>query len=409
MESSDRIDYLDLAGAIKNIMDDVHEREMKKLFKPIDKNLDFNDCLSRLSTDELADVRRCWDFRGISHLNKAELVEKLKELIGKNLEKWLQLLDSNQIELLDEIIKNDGLMECENFPLETIRYYRKRGILFSGTYDDTRVLVMPRELQTMISNLLVKDLITSRIKKNDKILTFVKGMLIYYGGITLGQLFKQIKEHLPGLKITDYYTLMEEFLAYNLYGIAMRPKTTFIHLDMMDPDYLFQEQQMRDNIDYFPLDDEMIKFAARHGLPKLNFVQRNFGRFLQKEYNLSPLLIDEIIHTCIVNINRGERFQNHFDYLQQFIEFQDIEEARRMGKQLQEFHNNTRLWILKGYTPAELSAREIRNLRSLTDKDEKVRKYEHRKDGSVVRKNKVGRNDPCPCGSGKKYKYCCGR
>ena len=27
----------------------------------------------------------------------------------------------------------------------------------------------------------------------------------------------------------------------------------------------------------------------------------------------------------------------------------------------------------------------------------------------VVNKDKkVGRNDPCPCGSGKKYKYCCG-
>ena len=22
---------------------------------------------------------------------------------------------------------------------------------------------------------------------------------------------------------------------------------------------------------------------------------------------------------------------------------------------------------------------------------------------------KIGRNDPCPCGSGKKYKYCCGK
>ncbi|MDR2482352.1 MAG: SEC-C domain-containing protein, partial [Treponema sp.] len=22
---------------------------------------------------------------------------------------------------------------------------------------------------------------------------------------------------------------------------------------------------------------------------------------------------------------------------------------------------------------------------------------------------KTGRNDPCPCGSGKKYKHCCGR
>ena len=31
--------------------------------------------------------------------------------------------------------------------------------------------------------------------------------------------------------------------------------------------------------------------------------------------------------------------------------------------------------------------------------------------GSVTLKksDKVGRNDPCPCGSGKKYKNCCGK
>ena len=28
---------------------------------------------------------------------------------------------------------------------------------------------------------------------------------------------------------------------------------------------------------------------------------------------------------------------------------------------------------------------------------------------TVVRKTEPGRNDPCPCGSGKKYKNCCGR
>ena len=27
---------------------------------------------------------------------------------------------------------------------------------------------------------------------------------------------------------------------------------------------------------------------------------------------------------------------------------------------------------------------------------------------TVVKAPKVGRNDPCPCGSGKKYKKCCG-
>ena len=28
---------------------------------------------------------------------------------------------------------------------------------------------------------------------------------------------------------------------------------------------------------------------------------------------------------------------------------------------------------------------------------------------TVIKANKVGRNDPCPCGSGKKYKHCCGK
>ena len=34
------------------------------------------------------------------------------------------------------------------------------------------------------------------------------------------------------------------------------------------------------------------------------------------------------------------------------------------------------------------------------------------KDDTVKRQaksKKVGRNDPCPCGSGKKYKQCCGK
>ena len=32
------------------------------------------------------------------------------------------------------------------------------------------------------------------------------------------------------------------------------------------------------------------------------------------------------------------------------------------------------------------------------------------KESKIVRNdNKIGRNDPCPCGSGKKYKKCCGK
>ena len=34
---------------------------------------------------------------------------------------------------------------------------------------------------------------------------------------------------------------------------------------------------------------------------------------------------------------------------------------------------------------------------------------EQKKSGTIVKEKKIGRNDPCPCGSGKKYKHCCGR
>lgn len=34
---------------------------------------------------------------------------------------------------------------------------------------------------------------------------------------------------------------------------------------------------------------------------------------------------------------------------------------------------------------------------------------EQKKSGTVVIGKKVGRNDPCPCGSGKKFKFCCMR
>lgn len=44
------------------------------------------------------------------------------------------------------------------------------------------------------------------------------------------------------------------------------------------------------------------------------------------------------------------------------------------------------------------------------DKEENLRDL-HRLQGiksEIVMSNKVGRNDPCPCGSNKKYKKCCG-
>lgn len=44
----------------------------------------------------------------------------------------------------------------------------------------------------------------------------------------------------------------------------------------------------------------------------------------------------------------------------------------------------------------------------LTPERRKELYREQKKSGTIVKDKKVGRNDPCPCGSGKKYKFCCG-
>ena len=44
-----------------------------------------------------------------------------------------------------------------------------------------------------------------------------------------------------------------------------------------------------------------------------------------------------------------------------------------------------------------------------TAEQKKALYLEQKKSGTVVKAAKIGRNDPCPCGSGRKYKQCCGK
>ena len=53
---------------------------------------------------------------------------------------------------------------------------------------------------------------------------------------------------------------------------------------------------------------------------------------------------------------------------------------------------------------------ELPQWESIYDEETRKRLYREQKQSGTIRKEKkIGRNDPCPCGSGKKYKKCCGR
>lgn len=55
----------------------------------------------------------------------------------------------------------------------------------------------------------------------------------------------------------------------------------------------------------------------------------------------------------------------------------------------------------------DVERRQTAKVTSTTTTD--VADEEKKKTETVVKPKKVGRNDPCPCGSGKKYKKCCGK
>ena len=53
---------------------------------------------------------------------------------------------------------------------------------------------------------------------------------------------------------------------------------------------------------------------------------------------------------------------------------------------------------------------ELPQWKDIFSEEELKALYKEQKESTTVRKEKkIGRNDPCPCGSGKKYKKCCGR
>ncbi|WP_204661666.1 SEC-C metal-binding domain-containing protein [Fusibacter tunisiensis] len=73
-------------------------------------------------------------------------------------------------------------------------------------------------------------------------------------------------------------------------------------------------------------------------------------------------------------------------------------------KLVMEMANSIRIWENNGHTPSEIFEKfEKPRLKPLPDQPF-VYKSDEQND---VKKEKVGRNDPCPCGSGKKYKKCC--
>ena len=72
-------------------------------------------------------------------------------------------------------------------------------------------------------------------------------------------------------------------------------------------------------------------------------------------------------------------------------------------KMLQNVDKDVSIFLLKAEIRQNIERKEKPKKLLTNDTEERPAKKK------PIKKNKVGRNDPCPCGSGKKYKQCCGK
>ena len=161
--------------------------------------------------------------------------------------------------------------------------------------------------------------------------------------------------------------------------------------------------------DDFDQADYLLKYQAdkpRYIPEKSEFLKYTIEDFVDNDHlwNVRRFMLDVFGHSR--DTSEGyEDVRNYIIYGDGIKELGSILDRYNLifseEKQLQEFinlimlaKNNTRIWENNGYTPSELHG-------ILSKRDKNIVKF------PTLQRQKVGRNDPCPCGSGKKYKKCC--
>ena len=71
-------------------------------------------------------------------------------------------------------------------------------------------------------------------------------------------------------------------------------------------------------------------------------------------------------------------------------------------KMMQRIDNDITLMLVRSEIRQNIERKEVSKKQITNDSDETIKKQPKKSE-------KIGRNDPCPCGSGRKYKQCCGK
>ncbi len=206
---------------------------------------------------------------------------------------------------------------------------------------------------------------------------------------------EQNEEQIISNDLNSYFKVVDEELED---AFVLCYKNYFVHETIMEFDEFDIMLNKKNNKPYYiPKKNELLNYTDEWYFEKttqykilLKYITENF---FKGDIEAAEELCEDIQGLCQFDFKMQSIF-NEFN--NKGISFNDIDHANEVLQMVIDFSNNIRIWDNNGFTPHEIFEKiEKPNLKPLPSKP------------FIINKDKIGRNDICPCGSGKKYKKCC--
>ena len=373
---------------INKLQEDIVNADMKKvdkMWKVMDEDLSLEYHLNRMTKDELVKVASQYKVRGITSLKKADAVEKVKNCILEKIDIALDLLSDEGFKYLEELINGNNIIDCELNALINTNYLRNRGIVFTGIINEDLKVVLPTEISELIKVKLTKEL-KEKSLINTEIVKLFAGMVYYYGVLTIDK-FMQLANITLDYNL-DYERV--ELLINNGEELGFDYQiegNMAYHIDVEEVSEIIELQEKNSEIDYYRFDKKTLIKAGKPDFIEENKQALKLEKVIGELFVIDKKILKEEIESYSIAIKNEEPLDACIEVFLQAYQIESDAERDIFSEELTKLANSVRRWAYKGYTQAELD----------------------NKKKTVVVEVKIGRNEPCICGSGKKYKKCCGK
>ncbi|WP_444683954.1 SEC-C metal-binding domain-containing protein [Alkalicoccus luteus] len=350
------------------------------------------ETLMRYTRRELDHLRKLAAVKGFSKLNKAALAEALREHALHQITDVLMKADSRRANVLQQLAA-DGVYDVadiNDLHFVHIEYLQQLYFIRAVRESERFYLAVSPDVQQRMQEVLKENPEFSAVwERNDIICGTALGCAVHYGVVTVPTYVAMVQRALPDADESTILGIFEEFTYWNPYEVFLEDgllAQTELTLPNRDPLGLLEEQFSRP-IGYAEVAPELLASYQDSAGPADTAPVRKFAAFMENTLGIEKEEAWKDAALLEHSFRMGDSFNEEAVEFVERFEIADDQDAAKTMAAMQQLYNHTKQWMLKGYAPVEMPNPAAAK-------------------SPVV--SKVSRNAPCPCGSGKKYKKCCG-